>query len=110
MLTFPKQTRVMSTNAGLEAPVWDRSYGDVRNNKTIYDKLTKHFDKYRFPQPILACQAEVGKIKEWRFIAGDAPSRTVEVEKADKSIGESFGRVLHWLICSADRLRLARLL
>lgn len=66
--------------------------------------MTKHFDKFGFPQPILACQAEVGKIKEWRFIAGDAPSRTVEVERADKNIGESFGRFLHWLICSADRL------
>ena len=43
-------------------------------------------------------------IREYRFISGDTPSRTVEVERADKSIGDSFGRVMHWLMCSADRL------
>lgn len=43
-------------------------------------------------------------IRDWRFLAGDSPSRHYDVEKADKYIGETFGRVLHWLICSADRM------
>jgi SH3 domain len=46
----------------------------------------------------------VGEIKDWRFLSGDANTRAFEVEKADKHIGENFGRVLHWLICSADRM------
>ena len=47
-------------------------------------------------------------IRDWRFIAGNAPSRTVDVERADKNIGESFGRVLHWLICSAHMMPLGQ--
>lgn len=46
----------------------------------------------------------MGEIKDWRFLSGDANTRAFEVEKADKHIGENFGRVLHWLICSADRM------
>lgn len=81
-----------------------RSFGDVRNHKSIYDKLVKHFDKFGFPQPIAQKQGDVGLIRDWRFLAGDSPARYYDVEKADKTIGETFGRVLHWLICSADRL------
>lgn len=81
-----------------------RSFGDVRNHKTIYDKLVKHFDKFGFPQPTTQKQGDVGLIRDWRFLAGDSPARYYDVEKADKTIGETFGRVLHWLICSADRL------
>ena len=81
-----------------------RSFGDVRNHKIIYDKLVKHFDKFGFPQPIAQKQGDVGLIRDWRFLAGDSPARYYDVEKADKTIGETFGRVLHWLICSADRL------
>ena len=70
----------------------------------MYDKLIKHFDRLGFPQPISSRQSEVGVIREWRFMAGNAPSPTVDVEKADKNIGEGFGRVVHWLLCSADMM------
>ena len=76
----------------------------MRNHKSVYDKLVKHFDKFGFPQPTIQKQGDVGLIRDWRFLAGDSPSRHYDVEKADKNIGETFGRVLHWLICSADRL------
>lgn len=49
-------------------------------------------------------QAEVGAIKDWRFLISDSNSRAFHVEKTDKLIGEHFGRVLHWLICLADRV------
>jgi len=49
-------------------------------------------------------QAEVGAIKDWRFLISDSNSRAFHVEKTDKPIGENFSRVLHWLICSADRV------
>lgn len=64
----------------------------------------RHFDKSGFPQPIASRQAEVGVIKDWRFLAGDSNSRAFDVDKADKNLGENFGKVLHWLICSADRM------
>ena len=64
----------------------------------------RHFEKSGFPQPVASRQGEVGLIREWRFLDSDSPSRNFDIEKADKTIGESFGRVLHWLVCSADRL------
>jgi hypothetical protein len=76
----------------------------VRNHRLIYEKLTQHFDKSGFPQPVAARQGEVGLIRDWRFLDSDSPSRNFDIEKADKNIGENFGRVLHWLVCSADRL------
>ena len=81
-----------------------KSFGDVRNHRIIFEKLVRHFDKSGFPQPIASRQAEVGLIREWRFLDADSPSRNFDVEKADKNIGENFGKVIHWLICSADRL------
>ena len=66
--------------------------------------MVRHFDKFGFPQPIASRQAEVGLIREWRFLDADSPSHNFDIEKADKNIGENFGRVIHWLICSADRL------
>ena len=81
-----------------------KSFGDVRNHRIIFEKLVRHFDKSGFPQPIASRQAEVGLIREWRFLDADSPSRNFDVEKADRNIGENFGKVIHWLICSADRL------
>ena len=81
-----------------------KSFGDVRNHRMIFEKLIRHFDKSGFPQPITSRQAEVGSIREWRFLDADSPSRNFDVEKTDKNIGENFGKVIHWLICSADRL------
>ena len=81
-----------------------KSFGDVRNHRIVFEKLVRHFDKFGFPQPVASRQAEVGLIREWRFLDADSPSRNFDVEKADKNIGENFGRVIHWLICSADRL------
>lgn len=81
-----------------------KSFGDVRNHRIVFEKLVRHFDKFGFPQPVASRQAEVGLIKEWRFLDADSPSRNFDVEKADRNIGEKFGRVIHWLICSADRL------
>ncbi|KAK0507323.1 hypothetical protein JMJ35_010361 [Cladonia borealis] len=81
-----------------------KSFGDVRNHRIIFEKLVRHFDKFGFPQPIASRQAEAGLIREWRFLDADSPSHNFDVEKADKNIGENFGRVIHWLICSADRL------
>ncbi len=81
-----------------------KSFGDVRNHRIVFEKLVRHFDKSGFPQPVASRQAEVGLIREWRFLDADSPSRNFDVEKADKNIGENFGRVIHWLICSADRL------
>ena len=77
----------------------------MRNHKSIFDKLVKHFDKNGFPQPSAQKQGEVGLISDWGFLAGDSPSRYYDVERADKNIGQTFGSVLHWLICSADRLQ-----
>jgi hypothetical protein len=59
----------------------------VRNHKNIFEKLIKHFDIHGFPQPLPG--RDVGPIKDWRFLSGDANSRWYEVEKADKHIGES---------------------
>ena len=81
-----------------------KSFGDVRNHRIMFEKLVRHFDKSGFPQPFPSRQAEVGLIREWRFLDADSPSRNFDVEKADKNIGENFGRFIHWLICSADRL------
>lgn len=81
-----------------------KSFVDVRNHRIILEKLVRHFDKSGFPQPIAVRQAEVGLIREWRFLDADSPSRNFDVEKTDKNIGENFGKVIHWLICSADRL------
>ena len=81
-----------------------KSFNDVRHNKSIYERLVKHFEKAGFPQPTPARQAEVGLIRDWRFLSGDSNSRAFDVDKADRNLGENFGRVLHWLICSAERL------
>ena len=81
-----------------------KSFVDVRNHRITFEKLVRHFDKSGFPQPIATRQAEVGLIREWRFLDADSPSRNFDVEKADRNIGENFGKVIHWLICSADRL------
>ena len=81
-----------------------KSFGDVRGNKSIYEKLCKHFERAGFPQPNQNWQAEVGIIRDWKFLTGDTNSKNFDVEKADKNIGENFGRVIHWLICSADRV------
>ena len=81
-----------------------KSFGDVRSHRIVFEKLIRHFDKFGFPQPVASRQVEVGFIKEWRFLDADSPSRNFDVEKADKNIGENIGRVIHWLICSADRL------
>ncbi|KAI9752698.1 MAG: hypothetical protein M4579_005536 [Chaenotheca gracillima] len=81
-----------------------KSSSSVRANKNIYAGLMKHFDKFGFPQPLQRRAVEVGAIRDWRFLSSDSNSRTFEVEKADKHIGENFGRVLHWLMCSTDRM------
>jgi hypothetical protein len=79
-----------------------KTFKDTRNNRMNYERLVKHFDMYGFPQPLQG--RDVGAIRDWRFLSGDSNTRAFEVEKADKHIGENFGRVLHWLICSADRM------
>ena len=81
-----------------------RSFSDVRSNKNVYEKLVKYFDKVGFPQPTPARLAEVGPIKDWCFLSGDFNSHNFDVDKADKNIGENFGKVLHWIICSAERI------
>ena len=47
---------------------------------------------------------DAGAIKDWRFLSGDSNTRFFDVEKADKHIGEAMGRVLYWLITSAERM------
>lgn len=79
---------------------------DVRSAKSSYEKLNKHFTKHGFPQPLP--DRDVGPITDWRFLAGDANQRNVDVEKADKHIGDNFGRVVYWLICSASRMPVDR--
>ena len=86
------------------SPYSSKSFSDVRNNKSVYEKLVKHFDRYGFPQPTPQRQAQVGGIRDWRFLHGESNSKSFDVERADKNIGENFGRVLHWLVCSADRM------
>lgn len=81
-----------------------RSLADVHRNRSTYEKLVKHFDRVGFPQPIPARQAEVGLVRDWKFLSGESNSRAFDVDKADRNIGENFGRVLYWLICSAERL------
>ena len=80
-----------------------KSYTEVRNHRNIFERLIKHFDLHGFPQPRPG--KDVGPIKDWRFLSGDANSRYYEVEKADRHIGEAIGRVLYWLICGADRMQ-----
>ncbi|MCJ1404288.1 hypothetical protein MMC11_007513 [Xylographa trunciseda] len=79
-----------------------KSFTDVRNHKNIFSKLIQHFDLHGFPQPLMG--RDVGAIKDWRFLSGDSNTRFFDVEKADKHIGEAMGRVLYWLITSADRM------
>jgi len=43
-----------------------------------------------FPQPVQLAQAEVGAIKDWRFLISDSSSRAFHVEKTDKLIGGIF--------------------
>ena len=81
-----------------------KSFSDVWHNKSSLEKLVKHFERVGFPQPTLERQAEVGIIRDWRFLASDTNLRAFDVDKADKNIGENFGRVLHFLVCSADRI------
>lgn len=71
--------------------------------KSMYASLVKHFNKFGFPQPYL--NLGIDPIRDWRFLAGDSNSREFEMDKVDKHIGENFGRVLHWLLCSADRMQ-----
>ena len=82
----------------------NKSLLQVKSNKIAYDRLCKHFERFGFPQPNQNWQPEVGIIREWKFLTGDTNSQIFDVEKADKNIGENFGRVIHWLVCSADRL------
>ncbi|MCJ1286296.1 hypothetical protein MMC26_005641 [Xylographa opegraphella] len=79
-----------------------KSFTDVRNHKNIFNKLIQHFDFHGFPQPLMGRDA--GPIKDWRFLSGDSNTRFYDVEKADKHIGEAMGRVLYWLITSAERM------
>ncbi|MCJ1478050.1 hypothetical protein MMC13_006725 [Lambiella insularis] len=79
-----------------------KSFTDVRNHKSIFNKLIQHFDMHGFPQPLPG--NDVGPIKDWRFLSGDSNTRFYDVEKADKHIGEAMGRVLYWLITSAERM------
>ena len=81
-----------------------KGFSDVRLNRTTYDKLVKHFERVGFPQPTPTRQVEVGVIRDWKFLCSDSNSRAFEVDRADKNIGENFGRVVHWLICNAERL------
>ncbi len=105
---LPDRTRLVLTVLGFPAfspcRYSRKSFGDVRNHRLIFEKLVRHFDKFGFPQTVASRQAEVGLIREWRFLDADSPSRNFDIEKTDKNIGENFGRVIHWLICSADRL------
>ncbi|MCJ1390166.1 hypothetical protein MMC18_003024 [Xylographa bjoerkii] len=79
-----------------------KSFTDVRNHKNIFNKLIQHFDFHGFPQPLMG--RDVGAIKDWRFLSGDSNTRFYDVEKADKHMGEAMGRVLYWLITSAERM------
>ncbi|MCJ1386698.1 hypothetical protein MMC17_009824 [Xylographa soralifera] len=79
-----------------------KSFTDVRNHKNIFSKLIQHFDFHGFPQPLMG--RDVGAIKDWRFLSGDSNTRFYDVERADKHIGEAMGRVLYWLITSAERM------
>ncbi|KAI9844115.1 MAG: hypothetical protein M1837_005829 [Sclerophora amabilis] len=79
-----------------------RKGSDVRAAKGTFDRLTKHFWKHGFPNPLPG--REVGPISDWRFLSGDANGRTVDVEKADKHIGDNFGKVIYWLIYGASRM------
>ncbi|KAI9803594.1 MAG: hypothetical protein M1825_001937 [Sarcosagium campestre] len=81
-----------------------KNFGDGWSRTSLYERMIKQFSKVGFPQPIASRRAEVGYIRDWRFLTGDSNSTTFEVEKTDKHIGENFGRVLHWLVCSADRM------
>ena len=79
-----------------------KSYTDRSNNRSTFDKIVRHFNTYGFPQPLQG--RDVGPIQDWRFLSSDTNSRAYEVEKADRFIGDNFGRVLYWLICSAHRM------
>ena len=79
-----------------------KAFRDKNHNRGIFEKLTKHFEMYGFPQPLQG--RDVGPIRDWRFLSGDRNSRGYEVEGADKHIGWNFGRVLYWLICDAHRM------
>ncbi|KAI9890687.1 MAG: hypothetical protein M1814_003756 [Vezdaea aestivalis] len=105
-----KAFATLAATAGLLRPT-DIGYsifpgGGMRSAKSIYDKLKKHFERHGFPQPLPG--REVGGISDWSFLSGDANNRVAEVEKADKHIGENFGRVIYWLICSAARMPVDR--
>lgn len=81
-----------------------RSLTETHRNRSTFEKLVRHFEKVGFPQPNPVRQAEVGLIRDWKFLSGESNSRSFDVDKADRNIGENFGRVLYWLICSAERL------
>ena len=81
----------------------DQSWKDSSRNRTALDKIEKHIEHFGFPQPKVGLG--FGSIKTWRFLTGNDPfSRKLETQKADKIIGENFGQVLHWLICSASTI------
>ena len=81
-----------------------RSLNETWSNKFAFEKLCKHFQRVGFPQPTKDVQAEIGIIGDWRFLMSDTNTQAFNIDKADKHIGENFGRVIYWLVCSADRL------
>jgi hypothetical protein len=74
-----------------------RGLNDVRIHRKVYEQLTKHFTTHGFPQPLPG--RGVGTIRDWRFLSSDSNTRFYEVQKADKHIGENFGKVIYWLVC-----------
>ena len=68
--------------------------------------LCEYFDYSQFPQPVQLAQYEVGAIKNWRFLTSDInpDSHIFPVTRIDLDIGETFGRVVHWLVCAAHRI------
>ena len=80
----------------------NKSYSDRTYYRGVFEKFMKHFETYGFPQPLQG--RDVGPIRDWRFLSSDTNSRKYEIKEADKFIGENFGRVLYWLICSAHRM------
>lgn len=88
----------------------------AREHKSMVEKLVTHLTKNGFPQPLAEKKTESPgrgrerpspesfQIKDWKFLTGDDNNKSYEVAHTDKHIGENFGRVLYWLICSAHRI------
>ena len=79
------------------------AWGDRNYHQKIFDKFMRHFEDFGFPQPLQG--RDVGPIRDWRFLSSDTNSKKYEIRESDKYIGENFGRVLYWLICSAHRMQ-----